>query len=64
MTDERRLIEACIRNERTAQRQLYEMYAGKFYAVAVRYMKDEDDAADVLQDAFVKVFKYINDLKD
>lgn len=60
MTDERRLIEACIRNERTAQRQLYELYAGKFYAVAVRYMKDEDDAADVLQDAFVKVFKYIN----
>lgn len=60
MTDERRLIEACIRNERTAQRQLYELYAGKFYAVAVRYMKDEDDASDVLQDAFVKIFKYVN----
>lgn len=60
MTDERQLVEACIRNERTAQRQLYEMFAGKFYAIAVRYMKDEDDAADVMQDAFVKIFKYIN----
>ena len=60
MTDERQLVEACIRNERTAQRQLYELFAGKFYAIAVRYMKDEDEAADVMQDAFVKVFKYIN----
>lgn len=60
MTDERRLIEACIRNERTAQRQLYELFAGKFYAIAVRYMKDKDDAADVMQDAFVKIFKYVN----
>lgn len=60
MTNERQLVEACIRNERTAQRQLYELFAGKFYAIAVRYMKDEDDAADVMQDAFVKVFKYIN----
>lgn len=60
MTDERQLVEACIRNERTAQRQLYELFAGKFYAIAVRYMKDEDDAADVTQDAFVKVFKYVH----
>lgn len=60
MTNERHLVEACIRNERTAQRQLYELFASKFYAIAVRYMKDEEDAADVMQDAFVKVFKYIN----
>jgi RNA polymerase sigma-70 factor (ECF subfamily) len=60
MTDERRLVEACIRNERIAQRQLYELFAGKFYAIAVRYMKDKDDAADVMQDAFVKIFKYVN----
>jgi RNA polymerase sigma-70 factor (ECF subfamily) len=60
MTDERRLVEACIRNERIAQRQLYELFAGKFYVIAVRYMKDKDDAADVMQDAFVKIFKYVN----
>lgn len=60
MTNERHLLEACIRNERTAQQQLYELFAGKFFAVAVRYMKDEEDAADVLQDAFVKIFKYLH----
>jgi RNA polymerase sigma-70 factor (ECF subfamily) len=60
MTNERHLVEACIRNERTAQRQLYELFASKFYAIAVRYMKDEEDAADVLQDTFVKVFKHVN----
>lgn len=60
MTDDQRLVKACIRNERTAQRQLYELYAGKFYAIALRYMKTEEDAADVMQDAFVKVFNYMN----
>lgn len=57
--NERQLVEACIRNERIAQRTLYEKYARRLFAIALRYMKNQDDAADVLQDAFVKVYKNI-----
>lgn len=41
------------------QRLLYEQYAGKLFVVCKRYIKDAEDAEDVLQDAFIKVFKYI-----
>lgn len=41
------------------QRLLYERYAGKLFVVCKRYIRDADDAEDVLQDAFVKVFKHI-----
>lgn len=57
MDNSRQLVEACLRNERTAQQQLYKLFAGKLFAVAVRYMKDREDAADVLQESFIKVYK-------
>lgn len=41
------------------QRLLYERYAGKLFVVCKRYVKDTDEAEDVLQDAFVKVYQHI-----
>jgi RNA polymerase sigma factor (sigma-70 family) len=35
---------------------LYERYAGKMYAVCLRYARSSADAADILQEGFVKVF--------
>ncbi|MBC8156162.1 MAG: RNA polymerase sigma factor [Bacteroidetes bacterium] len=42
------------------QRLLYERYAGKLFVVCKRYIKDADEAEDVLQDAFVKIFRHID----
>ncbi len=56
MHNEKELIQACIRGERSAQKRLYEKFAGKLYAISLRYMKSQDEAADVLQDAFIKIF--------
>jgi RNA polymerase sigma-70 factor (ECF subfamily) len=39
------------------QQALYEKFSGKMYAVCLRYTKDEDEAQDVLQDGFIKVFR-------
>lgn len=39
------------------QQMLYDRFAGKMYAVCLRYTKDEDEAQDVLQDGFIKVFR-------
>ena len=60
MTNERALIEACVGNDRMAQRRLYELYAGKLFVVALRYVKNKEDAQDVLQIAFVKIFKSLD----
>jgi RNA polymerase sigma-70 factor (ECF subfamily) len=35
---------------------LYERFAGKMYAVCLRYARTREDAADILQEGFVKVF--------
>lgn len=60
MLNDKQVVEACIREERVAQRQLYELFAGKLYAMSLRYMKSPDEAQDVLQDAFIKIFKNLH----
>lgn len=53
-------LDACKRGERVAQRWLYEKYAGKMTYVCLRYLGNEEDAQDVMHDAFVKVFASIS----
>lgn len=53
------LLEGCIANDRRAQRLLYEKYYEFAMNIALRYSRDEMDAADIMSHAFVKVFKNI-----
>jgi len=50
------LITRCLKGDSDAQRLLFEKYAPKMMSVCMRYMRDEHDAQDVLQDGFIKVF--------
>ncbi len=50
------IVEGCLRNERLAQKRLYDLYAGRMAAVCQRYVGDKDDALDLMHDGFVKVF--------
>jgi RNA polymerase sigma factor (sigma-70 family) len=63
MYRERELVQACIKHDRTAQRQLYEQYSSKFFAAVLRYVKNRADAEDVLQDAFIKIYEKIDTFK-
>ncbi|MCQ2959042.1 MAG: RNA polymerase sigma factor [Bacteroidales bacterium] len=42
------------------QKALYDKYASRMFAVCLRYAKDKDDAADILQDGFLKVFTKVD----
>ncbi len=57
--DERGLIQACARQERWAQKLLYEEYYGKMMAICMRYATDEHEALDMLHEGFIKVFKNV-----
>jgi RNA polymerase sigma factor (sigma-70 family) len=57
---ERELIEGCINNQQAAQKQLFNLFAGKMMSVCLRYANDEDQAQDILQEGFVRVFKSIH----
>jgi RNA polymerase sigma-70 factor (ECF subfamily) len=54
--DERTLIDKCLKGDQRSQRALFEKYAPKMYTVCLRYSKDSDEAQDILQEAFIKVF--------
>jgi len=54
--NETELIRGCMRGSTQCQRQLYERFAGKMYAVCLRYARTPSDAADILQEGFIKVF--------
>ena len=53
---EKSLIESCINGSRKSQKELYDLFSTKMYAICLRYAKNQMDAEDILQDAFVKLF--------
>ncbi|HET6991409.1 MAG TPA: sigma-70 family RNA polymerase sigma factor [Bacteroidia bacterium] len=56
---ENELIAGCIRQDRTCQEALYKRFYGKMMGVCLRYAKDRDEASDMLQEGFIKVFTSI-----
>ena len=53
------LITECINDNRTAQKQLYDLYRVKMYTLCLRYMSNKMDAEDMLQEGWIKVFKQL-----
>ena len=54
------LIAGCVANKRAAQRQLYEQYYGGMLSICMRYAKNYEEAKDILNVGFMKVFKNIH----
>lgn len=54
---EKELIDGCLINDPMAQKLLYEKYKKAMYTLAYRITGDFGDANDVLQDAFLKVYR-------
>ena len=57
------LVEQCKANNRLAQIQLYNQYCEGMFCVAMRFLKNSDDAEDVLQESFIKAFQKIDQYK-
>lgn len=55
------LINECINNNRRAQYDLYQKYSKLAFGVCLRYGKNSTDAEDILQEGFIKVFRYLKD---
>lgn len=53
------IVKACIKQERWAQRALYESYAHFLKGLCLRYASDEMEAEDILHDSFIQMFKTI-----
>ena len=54
------LLEGCRRGDRRLQHELYNRYAPKMYGVCLRYASNAEEAEDILQEGFIKIFNKID----
>lgn len=59
-----KIIQACKKQQRDAQRKLYELMAPKLYNLCRRYLKKEEEIEEVLADSFYIIFTKIDQLKE
>lgn len=57
---ENQLIKSCLKGESSGYNALYAMYAPKMLVVCSRYVSDFNDAQDLLQEGFIKVFEELH----
>ena len=57
------LIKGCIKNDALCQKSLFHRYASSLLGVCMRYARNKEDAEDILQDSFIKIFKKIVQFK-
>ena len=62
-TNEVQLIKKAIKNNREAQRVLFEIHSPKMLSVCRYYIKDMQEAEEVMLNGFFKVFKYLKSFK-
>src|SRR5829696_7711202 len=57
MNSDSDLIEGCLKGSRKMQYELYGRFAPKMYGVCLRYAANAEEAEDILQEGFIKVFR-------
>ena len=61
---EKELIAQCIKNNRTAQNELFRKYKDTLYFTSLKYCRNEADAEDNLHDAFITIFQKLRTFKN
>lgn len=64
MKDLTQLVRGCADGDPICQKKLYEQYQSTILAICWRYTGNRDEAYDVFQDTFVKIFQRIGQLKE
>jgi RNA polymerase sigma factor (sigma-70 family) len=57
------LISGCIEGNRRMQEELYRRFSPRMYAVCLRYAGTAEEAQDILQEGFIKIFKKLSSFR-
>jgi RNA polymerase sigma-70 factor (ECF subfamily) len=57
LSEIRNIISGCLKGNRRDQELLYRRHAAKLYAVCLQYSCNDDEARDILQEGFIKIFE-------
>jgi RNA polymerase sigma-70 factor (ECF subfamily) len=58
------ILKGCMEGKREAQKLLYQAYASTMMAVCLRYVQHRDEAEDIVQEGFLKVFQSIRSFRN
>jgi RNA polymerase sigma factor (sigma-70 family) len=61
--DENVLLENCLLNKEWAQKEIYDMYSSQLFAICCRYATDKNEAKDILQESFIRIFTNLKQFK-
>lgn len=57
---EQAILSGCLNNDPSAQRELYNRYSPKMLSICYRFSQSREDAEDMLQEGFIKIFTQIH----
>jgi RNA polymerase sigma factor (sigma-70 family) len=57
LSEIKKIIKGCLEGNRRDQELLYRRHAAKLYAVCLQYSGNDDEARDILQEGFIKIFE-------
>lgn len=63
MPELKNIINGCLKGNRRDQELLYRRHASKLYAVCLQYCDNEEEARDILQEGFIKIFENLVNYK-
>jgi RNA polymerase sigma-70 factor (ECF subfamily) len=63
LEETQQLINGCVKGDRHAQSRLYNVYHQKMFAVCLRYAHSREEAEEILQEGFMKVFEFVHQYK-
>jgi RNA polymerase sigma factor (sigma-70 family) len=64
MHTDSKIIKGCKKGNKRCQHRLYKQYASALLGISLRYCASKEDAEDVLQESFIKIYNNINQLKN
>lgn len=56
---EKELVQACLKNDRSAQFELFQRFSYQLKGVCIRYLVDSDSVEDALQESFIRIFTHL-----
>jgi len=63
LTDIKKIIKGCLSGDRRDQELLYRRHSAKLYGVCLQYSGNDEEARDILQEGFIKIFENLRNYK-
>lgn len=61
---DKQLVDLCLKNRVDAQKELYDRFSYTMFGICLRYAENREEAEDLLQESFIKVYKNLASYSD